>query len=239
MATWGTCWVFLLTPSQISRRTFEREALIYGFDDAWYTASDCLWSSATPIRGKLILNNLYGNDLRDFFVGVLGVSELTAELAYNKLAEKDGPELSVEEAKETLRAFNSFLARGSGGFDPAAIIANPVFPVRFPNGTVSLRTGTEKFALMDRKLLGKDFAALAKFLDFSMEEVRVLQPLFQWAGLEDRYLSKAVEEITSTDTESARPISTPYRDIRRNAHALLRYVGSGIELGRYKLTKNL
>lgn len=212
----------MLTPSPISRGTFEREALICGFDDAWHTASDCLWSSTTPIRGKLILNNLYGNDLRDFFVGVLGVSELTAELVYDKLAAKDGPELL---------AFNSFLAAGSGGFDPAAVIANPVFPVRFPNGKVSLRTGTEKFALIDRKLLGEDFAALAKFLDFGMEEVRILQPLFQWAGLEDRYLSRAVEEITSADTESARPISTPHRDIRRNAHALLRYVGSGTGLG--------
>jgi hypothetical protein len=224
----------LLTTSQISRGIFEREALICGFDDAWYTASDCLWSSTTPIRGKLILNSLYGNDLRDFFIDVLGVSELTAELVYDKLAAKDGPELSVEEAKETLLVFNSFLAAGSGGFDPAAVIANPVFPVRFPNGKVSLRTGTEEFALMDRKLLGEDFAALAKFLNFGMEEVRILQPLFQWAGLEDRYLSRAVEEITSADTESARPISTPHRDIRRNAHALLRYVGSGTGLGRHK-----
>jgi hypothetical protein len=224
----------LLTTSQISRGIFEREALICGFDDAWYTASDCLWSSTTPIRGKLILNNLYGNDLRDCFIGVLDVSELTAELVYDKLAAKDGPELSVEEAKETLLAFNSFLAAGSGGFDPAAVIANPVFPVRFPNGKVSLRTGTEEFALMDRKLLGEDFAALAKFLNFGMEEVRILQPLFQWAGLEDSYLSRAVEEITSAGTESARPISTPHRDIRRNAHALLRYVGSGTGLGRHK-----
>ncbi|KAH6617397.1 hypothetical protein F5144DRAFT_520469 [Chaetomium tenue] len=204
------------------KETFEREALICGFDEAWYRTSDCLWSSATPVRSKLILDNLYGNDMRDFFVGVLGVSDLTAELVYDKLAAKNGPELSVEEAKKTLFSFTSLLVAGSGVFDPAAVIANPVFPVRFPDGKVGLCTGTTSFALMDRKLLGQDFATLAKFLDFDMEEVRILQPLFQWAGMEDRYLSRAVNEITSADTESSRPISTPHRDIRGKAHALLR-----------------
>jgi hypothetical protein len=71
-----------------------------------------------------------------------------------------------------------------------------VFPVRFPDGQVILRTGSEGFALIDRKTLGEDFATLAKFLDFSMNEVRILQPLIHWAGFEDRYLSKSVKEIT-------------------------------------------
>ena len=149
-------------------------------------------------------------------------------MVYDKLAAHDGPELSVEEAKETLLAFNSFLSMGISGFDPTPVLANQVFPVRFPSGEVMLRTGVEDFALVDRKILGEDFAALAKLFDFTMDEVRTLQPLIQWAGLGARYLSKCVREISSADTGSVRPISSPHRDIKTKAHALLRYVSVGI-----------
>ncbi|KAG7284334.1 hypothetical protein NEMBOFW57_010706 [Staphylotrichum longicolle] len=192
------------------KQIFEDEALICGLDNTWYTARDCLWSSTTTIRGKLVLNSLYG-DLRDFFVGSLGISELTPELVYDKLTAQDGPELSIEEAKETLVAFNAFLSAGSG---------------------------TKGFALMDRKLLGEDFAAVAKFLDFGMDEIRILQPLIQWLGLGDRYLSSTVKEITCADRESTRPISFPHRDIRRKAHALLRPRASYDQNELYALLRN-
>ncbi|KAK4233160.1 hypothetical protein C8A03DRAFT_19708 [Achaetomium macrosporum] len=212
------------------RRTFEAEPLICGFDDnevaSWYTASDCLWSSTTTIRGKLILDDLY-EDLEGFFVGTLGISELTAEMVYSKLTSQHDPELSVEEAKETLVAFNSFLAIDDGGlgfdeFQPTPVLKNRVFPVRFPSGEVELLTGTEGFALLDRRPLGEDFAGLAKFLDFGMDELRMLRPLIRWAGLGNRYLSKSVKEISRADSESTRPISALHRDIRGKAHALLR-----------------
>jgi hypothetical protein len=148
-------------------------------------------------------------------------------MVYDKLTAQDGGNLSLEEAKETLIAFNSFLAIGRDQFDPAPVLANRVFPVRFPSGEVRLRTGTEGFALMDRKSLGEDFMRVAKFLDFGMDEIRTLQPLIQWAGLGDRYLSKSVKEVSRADRETTHPISSPHRNIRRKAHALLRYGDCG------------
>ncbi len=127
-------------------------------------------------------------------------------------------------------AFNSFLAIGSGDFDPTPVLKNEVFPLRFPSGEVMLFEGTQGFALMDRKSLGEDFAASAIFLDFGMDELLLLQPLIQWAGLGDKYLSKSVKEISCADRESTRPISSAHRDIKGKAHALLRYVGYGIAL---------
>lgn len=163
--------------------------------------------------------------MQDVFVEALGVPELTVELVYDELVAatgEDGVMLSVEGAKEALRVFNSLLVANGGGygFDPEDVLVNPVFPVRFPNGKVVFRTATEDFALRDRKFMEE-----AKFLDFEMEEVRLLQPLFHWAGIENRYLSREVTEITGTDTESARPISIPHREVKRHAHVLLRYVG--------------
>jgi hypothetical protein len=169
------------------------------------------------------LNDQY-SDLNAFFVNNLGVRKMTAKMVYDKLKAPDGPELSVNEAKETLMAFNSFLTTKGGEFDPGPILENKVFPVRFPNGEIKLQKGTQGFALLDRKLLGDDFAGRAKFLHFGMDEIRTLQPFIKWAGLESRYLSKAVKEISSADGDSTRPISSLNRNIRQKAHALLRYV---------------
>jgi hypothetical protein len=171
----------------------------------------------------LTLNKLYPN-LPDFFVKVLGVKKMTAKMVYDKLM---GPELSVEETKQTLETFNSLLLVSKDNeFDPIPILKKRVFPVRFPKGGVSLLTGYDGFALLDRKSLGDDFEDQAKFLDFSIDEIRTLQPLIKWASLEERYVSKAVKEISSVDADSTRPISSSHREIKLKAHALLRLAAS-------------
>jgi hypothetical protein len=169
----------------------------------------------------LTLNELYAN-LQNFFVKSLGVKNVTARMVYDKLM---GSCLSLEEAKQTLEVFNSLLSVSKGDdFDPTPILEKEVFPVRFPNGDVKLLTGFDGFALLDRKSLGDDFKDLAKFLDFSIDEIRALQPLIKWAKLEAMYLSRAVKEISSVDAYSTRPISSSYREIKLKAHALLRPV---------------
>jgi len=171
----------------------------------------------------LTLNDLYPN-LRDFFVKNLGVKKMTAKMVYDKLI---GPDLSVEESKQTLETFNSLLLVSEGDeFDPFPVLEKEVFPVRYPNGDVMLRTGSDDFALLDRKSLGDDFGDQAKFLDFNIDEIRALQPLIKWASLEEKYLSKRVKEISSADADSTRTISSPYREIKLKADALLRSVAS-------------
>jgi hypothetical protein len=169
----------------------------------------------------LTLNELY-HELQDFFIKCLGVKKMTAKMVYDKLM---GPGLSVEDMKQTLETFNSLLSVGKGTeFDPIPVLQKSVFPVRFSNGDVKFLTGDDGFALLDRKSLSEDFKDQAKFLDFSLDEIRTLQPLIKWARLEERYLSKAVKEISSVDSNSTQRISSSYREIKRKARALMRLV---------------
>ena len=119
-------------------------------------------------------------------------------------------------------AFNSFLVTAPGDFEPGPVLVNRIFPVRSPGGPVSLCRGTDTFSLLDQKPLGEAFTQVANFLNCSLQDVRRLQPFIQWVGLGGRYLSASVKEITSTDRESTRPMSSPRREIRAKAHALLR-----------------
>ncbi|KAK1753770.1 hypothetical protein QBC47DRAFT_303960 [Echria macrotheca] len=207
------------------RRRFSDDALIFSTGDdgqaVWHKSQDCLWSSATAIRGKFVLDGVYGG-LRHFFVDMLGVPLMTAAMVYEKLTAEHDESFTAQEAMQTIMVFNSFLATAPRNFAPDRVLANRIFPVRSPGGEVSLCRGTDAFSLLDRKLLGEAFAGVASFLDCSLQELHTLQPFIQWAGLGNRYLSASVKEITSADRESTRSISSSHRDIKAKAHALLR-----------------
>lgn len=191
-----------------------------GEKPTWHKSPQCLWSSATSFRGITVLNDLYG-DLKDFFVKRLGVRTMTAAMVYDKLRSKDSA-MSVDDVKETIMAFNSFLADSHQKFDPKPVVKSCVFPVKLPNGLVELQTGKKSFALLNHTLLANDFEGQAKFLDFGLAEVRALEPFILWTGLQYRYLSKMVKENTFADYDSARPVSSIDRDIKCKAHALAR-----------------
>ncbi|KAB5566357.1 hypothetical protein GE09DRAFT_1106410 [Coniochaeta sp. 2T2.1] len=215
------------------KKAFEDDALIYSFTtEEWLCTSDCLWSSATEIPGKVILNEDYDDedraDLRDFFLDVLGVQEMTLDMIFDKL-ENETVELTAEDFKQTLLACSSLLScedeevlRELRQEKRNIFFHRKVFPIRLSSGEIQLCEGSMDFSLIDRHSLAEDFAGKAKFLDFDMGEVRLLQPFISWIGLEGRYLSKMVREISSADSNSTRPISDPQREIRRRAHALLR-----------------
>jgi hypothetical protein len=156
---------------------------------------------------------------------------MTLDMIFDKL-ENETVELTAEDSKQTLLACSSLLTCEDEEVlrdlrqERSIFLDRKVFPVRFANGEIELCEGSMDFPLIDRHSLAEDFAGKAKFLDFDMDEVRLLQPLISWIGLEGRYLSKMVREISSADSNSTRPLSDPQREIRRRAHALLRYVPS-------------
>ncbi|KAJ8127962.1 hypothetical protein O1611_g5675 [Lasiodiplodia mahajangana] len=66
---------------------FESEPLIYADingSSCWHTVSQCIWSSATQIQGRVPLNEAYP-DLKEFFVDLLGVATLTLEMTHDEL----------------------------------------------------------------------------------------------------------------------------------------------------------
>lgn len=151
---------------------------------------------------------------------------MTLEMVYDMLKNED-LDIPVEEVKRDLLEFSSLLASGPRTLSPFPVLRNKIFPVRSSKGDgepeVTLRDGySDDFAIVDRIKLEKAFKKKANFLDFDLDEVRHLQHFIEWAGLEERYLSKGVKEISYADTTSTHPISTPDREIKRKAHALLR-----------------
>ncbi|KIW90949.1 uncharacterized protein Z519_08732 [Cladophialophora bantiana CBS 173.52] len=162
------------------RESIDDDALIYvnvSGCHKWCKIFEYLWASATTIRDRTTLNDHY-EDLKDFFVTVLGVSELSFDMMLDELIEKGTRQASVKEVKETLWALTLLLSSNTSAASSRRIPDSRVFPVKYSNGQVALWTSTAHFGSVDRQRLGDSFAGKANLLDFSLDEVRLLKPFF-------------------------------------------------------------
>jgi hypothetical protein len=186
--------------------------------------SQCVWSSAARLRGRVSLNENY-KDLEDLFVGFLGVKPVDLLMAIDELKEAGNRQpTSVSEVKESIWTVNSLLSTVSTLPNSRATTRSSVFPVRQANGVVTCRSSTTNFFVIDREPLKRSFEGRVKFLDFTLEETVGLSPFLKWTQLEDRYLSRCVKEITSFHSGDAILLSNPDRQIKNRAYALLRLV---------------
>jgi len=101
-----------------------------------------------------------------------------------------------------------------------------------------LQTGRVHFAVIDRKDLEEKFASSVRMLDFTMREAHDLKPLLEWAGLEDRFLSRMVKETRILGSGTKYAVSDPKYDIKNKAHGLLRY-GTASKPKRIVLTRTI
>ncbi|KAJ3572163.1 hypothetical protein NPX13_g5141 [Xylaria arbuscula] len=223
-------WVNTLY-SSIGRRPFETEALIYVPNNTatcWYNVSQCIWSTATQIQGRAPVNELYP-DLERFLTDFLGVARLTLQMAYDELKLKGNsePAPAVQEVKDAIFAFNSLLQSASASpnaLDPDVLFESRIFPTRHPHGPIELKAATTDFAIVDRELYYKVFAPQVKLLDFTLEEIRRLEPFISWLGIDDRYLSVVVKEISTVEVtgQRSRPLQSPRRSLAGKARSLVR-----------------
>ncbi|KAM5345808.1 hypothetical protein ACJ41O_011669 [Fusarium nematophilum] len=206
-----------------NRTAFEASPLIYHEtphgEPGWYRTSDCLWSSETEIRGKVILDGCWESDKR-LFVGKLGVKLLTLQMVYDEL--RQSPQSSTDEIKVAILSLNGLLQAERTLLDPEPIRKAKIFPVRYPNGTVVLSSVGVDFAIGDRDKLRTKFQDKISLLDFDLEDVRRLKPFFEWTSLQDRYLSNSVTERTSISSDPGRPISSRNRDLKCKAYYIAR-----------------
>ncbi|PIG82100.1 hypothetical protein AARAC_000013 [Aspergillus arachidicola] len=217
-------------PTDDLRREFEDESLIFvttNGEPGWYKISECLWSSTTDIRGKVTLNDHY-EDLKDFFIDTLGVKTLTLRMVYDELLETSS-ESTIDETKSKIWSLNALLQTEGDYHDPDLLLERSVFPVVYPDGTKGLTSAATEFAIPDREHLASQFRGRIKMLDFSLEEVRRLKGFFEWTNLTHRYLSGSIKELTSFSGETTQLISAPHRDLKRKAHAILRWRSGGRE----------
>ncbi|KAH6874355.1 hypothetical protein B0T10DRAFT_205754 [Thelonectria olida] len=205
------------------RAAFEASPLIYHEtrhgESGWYKTSDCLWSSETAIRGKVILDECWEGH-QSFFVDKLGVKLLTLQMVYDEL--RQSPQRSKDEIKVAILLFNGLLQTEPAYLNPEPIREAKIFPVRYPNGTVVLSSVDVDFAIGDRDKLKAKFQDQISLLDFDLEDTHRLKPFFKWASLQNRYLSNSVKERTSISGGSSRPISSSNRDLKRKAYYIAR-----------------
>lgn len=226
-----------IPPLTKSRTIFAAEKLIFISGDgpgAWYKSADCIWSNGIEFRDKADAAKQYGADLEEFFLETVGIEKINIEMVCDELISNGAqPEHSnIGQIKSLLRALNSLLLNEdlSEHQQPERLLETAVLPVREPDGNVALGNPTTQFAIPDRKHLDEVFRDKIKTLDFTVAELQDLEPFIKWAGLEDRYLSKMVQEQpVLCGTTNTYPIiihkiyrPKPHMDIKRKAHGLLR-----------------
>jgi hypothetical protein len=181
-----------------------------------------VWSSESNIRGKVGLNTQYPHE-KALFVDMLGVPVLNLQMAYEELRRKGSMDsTTISEMKQEILRFNSLIPTSGNELDPKPILEAAVFPVRRPDGTLRLLSAASSdFVIIDRKALGQKFGPVAKTLDFTLKEVRRLQPFLQWAGLDGRRLSVKVTEVTAL-VSSEEILEGSRHSIKPQAYALCR-----------------
>lgn len=166
-------------------------------------------------------------DLQEFFVDFLGVDTLNLQIVYDELLHLGrSPSPSVDQVKQQIQSFNGLLSDVSRypRVKPEPLRRAKIFPVHIPGGEVKLFTGETNFAIVDRVTLGVCFAGQVKTLDFDLNEVHEIASFIQWLGLEERYLSLSVREISTVDQTDMRPVTPSEDKIRPIAHSLCRQV---------------
>lgn len=190
----------------------------------WHTVSQCVWSSAVRIRGRVSLNDEYAR-LEHLFVDFLGVKPVDLPMAIDELKEVGNrATASEEQVKELIWTVNSLLSTTVRPPSSKEIVKGRIFPIQQPNGSISLVSKTTQFFVPDRNSLRRTFEKKVKFLNFTLEQVIRLRPFLEWVELDKRFLSDSVKEVTSFHGGMARQTSNPGRQIRNRAYALLRLV---------------
>jgi hypothetical protein len=165
--------------------------------------------------------------LKDFFVGMLGVTSLTAQMVYDEL-KRPSQKRNVNDLKDAILILSSLLQTSPISLDPQPILNSKIFPLKYCDREIGAHSTRVDFAIPDTDRLNSLFKKKITMLDFDLESVHRLKPFFEWTKLKGRYLSTCVTEHTSV-SEAGRPILAKSRDLKRKAYSILRYVGHDCE----------
>ncbi|KAI0136379.1 ino80 chromatin remodeling complex protein [Xylariales sp. AK1849] len=216
--------IFAISKAKV-KAAFEDNALIYMPSDngrAWHKVSQCVWSSAARLRGRVSLNDEYGS-LEKLFVHFLGVKPVDLPMAIDELKEVGNRQsTSEQEVKESIWTVNSLLSTASQPPSPREILSSRIFPIKHPNGIVTLGSNTTEFFIVDREPFRRTFETKVKFPNFTLEEVAQLRDFVEWTRLGTKYLSHCVKEITSFYGGVASQMLNSDLQIKNRAYALLR-----------------
>lgn len=145
-------------------------------------------------------------------VKIPNLSLLVQEL---KLVAQSSP--SIDDIKSLIWQINAFAPTIK---DLAQLDEYKIIPVKCSNGTVELRTGLERFSIIDRQPWADAFEGKLDVVDFSLKEVRSLEPFL--SCMSGGYLSMVVIEKSSFEGSLPEPNPKRTRDLQRRAYALSR-----------------
>lgn len=166
-------------------------------------------------------------DLERFFVEFLGVKTLTLEMIYDELIRLGASSTTtVADTVDKIMALNSYMMELDAASYPdrTQMSKAKVLPIRYPDGSVKLASAESDFIIVDRTHLGALFAEKIQTLDFDFDTTRRLRPFIEWLGLDQKYLSGRIREITRVDEGDKQPLGKNYRqrEIHTKAHVLYR-----------------
>lgn len=159
--------------------SFEKDALIYDMlGQDWAAPSTCLWSKDAQVPGRSTISGQY-KDLKDLFVGVLKVKIPDLRLLVEELKRVAQSSPSTNDIKSLIWQINTFAPTTE---DLARLRGSKIFPVRKTNGSIELWTRLARFSIIDRQLWADAFDGKLDFLDFTLKEIRALEPFLSGYG---------------------------------------------------------
>lgn len=201
---------------------FEQHSLIYvPTERSWYSPTSCVWASAPRIGRQYGISASYAH-LEYLFVGALLIQAPTTASYVEQLqmlAEEHPP--NVSEIKAAIGNINQLRPTNA---DLDGIRHLRCLPVKMTNGNTELANTASQFFIVDRIEYGIAFHGRVPILDFSLEDVRRLHFFLGGLGLEDRYMSLAIEEATTVEHPAPEPSARLTQQFRQKSRFFYRYV---------------
>ena len=206
------------------RFTFEDAALVYiPKENAWRPPSQCIWvESNVRIPGNASIADAYPS-LETFFTKVLSVSKPTVEMYIDSIKAEAKGKASAARIKDTMRLICSL---GVGESDFSSLVEAKVLPIKLANGVGGFASASSKdeyvdFAIVENTIHRDAFEGKIVVLDLSLEEIRDTRQLLLAMGLEERFSSRVVKEVT--DVRGGSQDHDMTRNLRIKSQAIVRY----------------
>ena len=161
---------------------------------------------------------LHYQSLQKFFVDRLHVDKPDIPMLVKEVlavAEQEIPR--IQAIKDLFKELNSFRPRA-----PALdqLKEAPVIPVKGTDGLIRLLKVTHAFAIVDRVHYMELFANRIPVMDYSREETHKLESFISALGLEGRYISRLVQELSMVNGASNDVVLS--NRIKRRAYSIFR-----------------
>jgi hypothetical protein len=200
-----------------------------GADGRWHTLRSCLWNSPFSLAEYEDLASIYP-DLKSFFVTQLRVKNADPAMLVNELARMAGhTEPRTADIRQRLIEVGRIIAKGNIDDNLSAALerlrTTKFLPKQTSSGDIVLVGVEDDFAILDHERFGTAFHDEDVLLDFSLEDVQILDTVFRFMKVTHRYLSNAVDEVSTVGEDAVRN-ETLERALQAKAYALYWYVSS-------------